>query len=596
MNFSLKQFAIKMTSIKETDFNAIKTEFYGKASNILSYKSDKKRKMTTDPEKIEQYKNEVVEKYNAMAQLAESIYEGLKQNEQEKLVNSFTQYYRPRLLQALEFIGYVFEMPQRFGTIDIAKVQKISEGTATGGGDDDDDFEWDGFEEAMLTQVGPNGSQQTETTKTDKKLSKTQLTSTTGAKSRFAGMTPDDFENKFSFAPQHFASNRGKGTNTYNSAGNRNVNSNFQSRTFTNSDFGPKSHKQPNFDMNFNPHSNLGSRAQPSTNFRTNFRPNADNDSDSHDDESQEYVNQISEINFYNLCARTFTEAYAGDPLALKPFINQINMAQRMCQNDGHEAILKDFIMSHVKGLASDILPADPDSIETIKKTLLAKIKPENSKVVKGKLMALKADRNNLTEYTKKAEQLAQSLKRSLILENIPYDNANKMVIDDTIELCRANTNSVLVKASLINPTAFKDAREVLAQYVIETRKDDGEKRILSLGQTNSNSNRNSGNNSQRRGNGRNYYQNQNRNQYQNRNYQNNGYNRNYYQSRGNSRGYGNSNGNGRGRGGNHRGRGNNNWQYPRQNRTYYYAENDRAPPSGAAQTQNVQSNQADRQ
>lgn len=121
----------------------------------------------------------------------------------------------------------------------------------------------------------------------------------------------------------------------------------------------------------------------------------------SHGDDN-DYVDQISELNFYNLCARTFTESYAGDPLALKPFLNKITMVHRMCQNDGHEAILKDSIMAHVKGLAADVLPADAESIESIKSTLLDKIKPENSKVVKSKLMALKADRNNLIDYTKR--------------------------------------------------------------------------------------------------------------------------------------------------------------------------------------------------
>lgn len=548
-----------MASVKETDFNTIKGEFYSKASNILAFKTDKRKTMTTDPDKIEKYRNELVEKYNAMAELAESIYESLKKSEQDKLVNSFTQYYRPRLAQALDFIGYVVEMPQRFGTIDIAKVQKLDEGAALGGTVDDDDFEWDGFEQMLQSQDQPNDSQ---LKKNDIMPAKTQGT---GTKSRFFGMTSADFDEKFSFRPQNFNSNRGKGTNVYD--GNRN---NSQKR----------SNPNPNFNSN--------SHARTGTNFGMDL--NADSNAS-----SQEYedVEQISEMNFYNLCARTFTETYAGDALALKPFISKINMVQRMCQHEGHEAILRDCIMAHVTGLAADVLPADPESIESIKKILLDKIKPESSKVVKGKLLALKADRNNLTEYAKKAEQLAVSLKRSLILEGIPFENANKMVVDDTIDLCRSNTNSILVKAALIAPNEFKDARDVLAKYITETRKNSEEQQILTFRQTNSNSNRKSGNNFQRRGGnnnnyGRNYYQSQGRNYRSN--YRNGNYGRgNYYQNQ--------SRGNGRGRGSNFRGRGNqqNNWSGERQNRSYYYAENERAPPSGAAQAQNVQSNQADR-
>lgn len=68
----------------------------------------------------------------------------------------------------------------------------------------------------------------------------------------------------------------------------------------------------------------------------------------------------------FNLCAHTFRETYSGDPLALKPFINQINMVHQMCQYDGHEQIFINFIMAHVKGVAADILPAEPNSIELI--------------------------------------------------------------------------------------------------------------------------------------------------------------------------------------------------------------------------------------
>lgn len=51
-----------MTTIKNSGFEPVKAAFYGKASNILVYKTDKKRRMPTDPDTIEKYKNEVVER------------------------------------------------------------------------------------------------------------------------------------------------------------------------------------------------------------------------------------------------------------------------------------------------------------------------------------------------------------------------------------------------------------------------------------------------------------------------------------------------------------------------------------------------------
>lgn len=77
--------------------------------------------------------------------------------------------------------------------------------------------------------------------------------------------------------------------------------------------------------------------------------------------------------------------------------------------------------------------------------SLKKKIKPENSKVIAGRFMAIRADRSNLSDYTKRTETLAEQLNRSLILEDIPSEKANEMTIDRTIELCRSNTSSPMM-------------------------------------------------------------------------------------------------------------------------------------------------------
>lgn len=129
----------------------------------------------------------------------------------------------------------------------------------------------------------------------------------------------------------------------------------------------------------------------------------------------------------------------------LRPFINKIHSVQRLCQNDEHEATLLDAIMSHVSEFALDVLPLYPRSVDQIVEILTEKIKPDSSKVIRGKMMALKADRNNLTEFTKKVENVAAQFKRSLIMEGNPIDIANERVIEDTIDLCRSNIHVGLI-------------------------------------------------------------------------------------------------------------------------------------------------------
>lgn len=289
----------------------------------------------------------------------------------------------------------------------------------------------------------------------------------------------------------------------------------------------------------------------------------------------------ITKIEFFNLCSRTISNNFSGDPLALTAFINSIKLLESMVENVEHTAMLKSFIMTKLTGSAQDAVPNDPATVDVIINALKGAIKPENSKIVMGKMIALKADRTNFTDYAKKVETLSESLKRSLILEGYPSDKANEVTIEKTKELCRGNTTSPVVKACL-DAAVFNDAKEVVSKFIIESRLESAtEAQVFSF---NSNrGNRNYSNNfNNNRGRGRNF----NRNNFQN-NFQNNF--RNQYRQNnqnGYNRGYQNGN-NFRGRGRVFRGNYNNN-----QNNNVYLAENQPAPPPGA-QNQNVQMHQA---
>lgn len=301
----------------------------------------------------------------------------------------------------------------------------------------------------------------------------------------------------------------------------------------------------------------------------------------------------INKIEFYNLCARTINNVYNGEPLELIPFIRSINLLQTMDEGNQHGIVLRDFVLSKLKGIATELMPVNP-TIEMIKEILQNKIKPENSKVVAGKMMAIRADRSNFAEYTKKTEELAEQFKRSLVLEGIPSDKANEMTIDKTIELCRLNTTSDIVKSVLV-ASKFEDAKEVVAKYIIESRTESNEKQILTF-----RSNRTYQNNQiNYRGNyrGRNRSRNDfnNRNNYMNQSYNSRNNNNNRYNHNNNNRNnFNTANRNFRG---NYRGRNDNNrqnigWRNNNNNQRIFYSENRQTPPSGA--DNQVVINQAD--
>lgn len=164
------------------------------------------------------------------------------------------------------------------------------------------------------------------------------------------------------------------------------------------------------------------------------------------------------------------------------------------------------------------------------------------------------------------------------------------MTIDKTIDLCRSNTSSAIVK-SVLASTKFENAKDVVAKFIIESRTETVEKQVLSFN-SNRGNNQNRGNSyNNNRGRGQNFQNNFRGNGYNNNGYNNRNYNNNRnFNNRGNFRGRNNYRNNNYNNNGN---RFNSNQNNNPRNGNIYYAENQQAPPPGA---QNVNMRQADNQ
>lgn len=260
------------------------------------------------------------------------------------------------------------------------------------------------------------------------------------------------------------------------------------------------------------------------------------------EDDADNMPDQISVTDFLRLAANTINRNFSGDPLALNAFINSINLLKTIADAT-HEALLRQFILSKLEGRALEAVPQNVNSIDEIITALKSTIKPDNSKVISGRMMALRADRVSMQDFTKQAEDLADAFKRSLVVEGISQSKAKEMAIEKTIEMCRTSAKTDLVK-SILAATSFTDPKEVVAKFVVESTSENKEKHVLAYG-SNDFRNRKRGNNSYR-GKGRNFNnsgRNFNRNYNNNGNYNgNNGYRgkRRYNNDRG--RGYNNNN------------------------------------------------------
>lgn len=202
---------------------------------------------------------------------------------------------------------------------------------------------------------------------------------------------------------------------------------------------------------------------------------NDSNKNDSNEDKKQKMA--LLATDYYNMCIRQLNTIYTGDPLGLPPFISSIKLLQSMDKESTHREILKGVLLTKLQGKAREAIQENA-TIEEIIANLKKYIKSDSSEVVQGKLMALRADRNSLTDFAGKAESLAEQFKRALRLENIPNENADKMTTKAITELCRANTQSTVID-TLMAGEQFATAKDAIAKYIVETRKESGKQQVL---------------------------------------------------------------------------------------------------------------------
>lgn len=248
--------------------------------------------------------------------------------------------------------------------------------------------------------------------------------------------------------------------------------------------------------------------------------------------------------------------SYNGDALALPAFLNSITMLKTM--SDGtFDVALKQVILTKIEGKAYQYIKPD-SSIDEMVQSLKTNITFDMSKVVLSSMKNLRWNKLSPQEYSRQAEELAESLQRSLVMEGVGHEKATEMTIEHTVEMCRKNAKAAESR-TVIASSSYKNPKEVIAKLVTEQSKGDESTQISAYGQA-KNFNRNR--QFQNRGGGR---------------WKNQNYNQNW---RNNNHGYNNGSGNGNWRNKNQRGRG-------KRNFNVRVAENSGAPSDERRGTEN---------
>lgn len=297
----------------------------------------------------------------------------------------------------------------------------------------------------------------------------------------------------------------------------------------------------------------------------------------------------MDKAQFLKLCGSQINYTYAGDPLTLESFLASIDLLKDVGANQ--LPTLKLFILARLSGKAQESVRKNPASVDEIVEDLKKYIKPDDSKIIESRLQALRFNTGKPQEFTKQAEELSESLQRTLILEGVSQEKAREMTVERTIDLCRQSSKTDFVRG-IIASTSFQTPKDVLAKFIVENSKEKTEKQILSFRSQNFRTNNQ---NRQQNGRGRGNFNGNRQGNHNNNNSQNNSNNGNN-NSRNFRRGNRGNQSNYRGRGGyrgnynnynNYNNNGNNNDRYVR-----VMAENYPGPSNGRAEQESAQANQ----
>lgn len=242
------------------------------------------------------------------------------------------------------------------------------------------------------------------------------------------------------------------------------------------------------------------------------------------------------------------------------------------------------------RGCSKRSLVGTPKTTKDIIDALRAHIKPESSKVIEGRILALRAEKMNLTTFSERAEDLAEQYRRSLCYEGYSKEKAKELSIEKTVDLCRRSARNEQVK-SIIAATAFTEPKEVVAKMIVEIN---NIKTDRGLTQRHNNYHNKNSNNKSFKSNGNNYNKQQNNGRYSGSSNSQTGGNSKQNNGNGNSNGYrGNrsnynngSNGNGRTF---YNSSGSNGGQRQSGQSLRYFSSGNEAPPSSGGQADNNQ-------
>lgn len=216
-----------------------------------------------------------------------------------------------------------------------------------------------------------------------------------------------------------------------------------------------------------------------STGEQSNSANNSNSNSDSERDRgrdpnsnrnlNQQAITMVAQTpqEFFATASKILNYKFEGDPLKLQSFLEDVELVEEMAQPETRAVCLK-FVKSRITGRAREQLPEDIDTIQKITDALKKNVKYDSSKVIEGRLTALRINKGNVTKFAEEAEKLSEAFERSLVDEKFTREKAKELTIAKAKELCRKVTRSDVVEG-IIASTKYDSPKEVIAAFITES-------------------------------------------------------------------------------------------------------------------------------
>lgn len=199
-----------------------------------------------------------------------------------------------------------------------------------------------------------------------------------------------------------------------------------------------------------------------STQTETSEQTNNSSQTDQNNSKMAQTIEQ-----FLKSASSVINYKFNGDPLKVNSFIKDAQLIHAMAENDRTRAFCLEFLKSRVEGKAEEAIPDDCDTVEKLTHAFKEKLKPDNSTVVEGKILALRLQKGDYSKFATEAEKLGEALRRSLISEDFTKAKAEEISIKRMIELCRKTARSDVVK-SVLESTKYNSCKEVIATFITQ--------------------------------------------------------------------------------------------------------------------------------